>query len=79
MEELIWQSQKTEKAHVKIFKTTTGYRIESFMRDRHPQIIKSNYRNTGMFSSRTKWNLGLVVLHGELEDMGLIVPNEELN
>ena len=65
---------KNDSAYVKVFSFPGGYAIESYMKNRKPQTIRSTYQNSKYSSERTEWNEKLVTLHGYYEKAGFIDP-----
>lgn len=64
--------------NVKVVETEEGYAIISFESDRDPQLCISKYKDNQFFSKKTKWDLVLLLIHGDMEVHGLIKPIEEL-
>lgn len=78
MSELAFSVQN-EEVYIKVFINANGYEIESYMQGRKPGVIKTRYRNSEYFSNKTEWNQKTLLVHGLMEEVGLIVPMESLN
>jgi hypothetical protein len=77
MDRLVFEV-KNDKAHVKVFSFSGGYTIESYMKNRKPQAIRSTYKNNEYASENTQWHEKLIMLHGYYEQAGLITPIEDI-